>query len=91
MAVLHQRVTVGTTATLLAEATSNRDGMDVMIQSAKGSSVEVFVGGAGVTTTDYGHLLDPDENFNLHLYPGEKLYGVTTTGTHTLNILKTSA
>lgn len=91
MAVLHQRVTVGTTATLIAEASSNRDGLDVMIQSAKGASVEVYVGGEGVTTTDYGHLIDPDENFDLHLYPGEKLYGVTSAGTHILNILKTSA
>lgn len=91
MAVLHGRVTVGTTATLLAEATTNRDGMDVMIQSAKGGSTEVFIGGEGVTTTSYGHLIDPDEHFDVHLAAGEKLYGIVTTGTQIVNVLRTSA
>ena len=91
MAVLHERVTVGTTATLLAEASSNRDGMNVMIQSAKGGSTEVYVGGTGVTTTSYGHLIDPDEHFDVHLAAGEKLYGIVTAGTQVVNVLKTSA
>ena len=91
MAVLHARVTVGTTATLLAEATSNRDGMDVMIQSAKGGSTEVFIGGVGVTAASYGHLIDPDEHFDVHLASGETLYGITSAGTQVVNVLKTSA
>ena len=91
MAVLHARVTIGTTATLIAEASSNRDGMDVMIQSAKGGSTEVFIGGDGVTNSSYGHLIDPDEHFDVHLAAGEKLYGIVTTGTQVVNVLKTSA
>lgn len=91
MAVLHERVTVGTTATLIAEASSNRDGMDVMIQSAKGGSTEVYLGGTGVTTSSYGHLIDPDEHFDIHLAAGEKLYAIVTSGTQVVNVLKTSA
>lgn len=91
MAVRHARVTVGATATLIAEANSSRSGMNVMIQSAKGGSVEVYIGGAGVTTTSYGHLIDPDEHFDVHLEAGEALYGIVTTGTQVVNVLTTSA
>ena len=91
MAVLHARVTVGTTATLLAQAGTDRDGINVMIQSAKGGSTEVYVGGTGVTTSSYGHLIDPDEHFDVHLAAGEKLYGIVTAGTQVVNVLKTSA
>ena len=91
MAVLHERVTVATTATLLAQAGTDRDGINVLIQSAKGGSTEVFIGGAGVTTTSYGHLIDPDEHFDVHLASGEALYGIVTTGTQVVNVLRTSA
>jgi len=91
MAVLHQRVTVGTTATLLAQAGTDRDGINVMIQSAKGGSTEVFIGGAGVTTTSYGHLIDPDEHFDIHLASSETLYGIVTAGTQVVNVLRSSA
>ena len=91
MAVLHERVTVGTTATLLAQAGTDRDGINVMIQSAKGGSTEVYVGGTGVTTSSYGHLIDPDEHFDVHLASGEALYGITSAGTQVVNVLKTSA
>jgi hypothetical protein len=91
MAVLHERVTVGTTAVLLAQAGTDRDGINVMIQSAKGGSTEVYIGGAGVTSTSYGHHIDPDEHFDITLASGEALYGITASGTHILNVLRTSA
>jgi len=91
MAVLHGRVTVGTTATLLAQANSSRDGMNVMIQSAKGGSTEVYIGGAGVTTTSFGHLIDPDEHFDIHLDANEALYGITSAGTQVVNVLRQGA
>jgi hypothetical protein len=91
MAVLHARVSVGTTATLLAQAGTDRDGINVMIQSAKGGSTEVFIGGVGVTAASYGHLIDPDEHFDIHLASGEALYGITSAGTQVINVLRTSA
>ncbi len=91
MAVLHERVTVGTTATLLAQAGTDRDGINVIIQSAKGGSTEVFIGGAGVTTTSFGKVIDPDENFQIALASGEALYGIVSSGTQIVNVLKTSA
>jgi hypothetical protein len=56
MAVTHQRVSVGTTATQLTSDADGRDGQTISIQ-VPASGATVYLGGAGVTTASYGYEL----------------------------------
>jgi hypothetical protein len=87
MAVSHQRVSVGATATQLTSDYDGKDGQTINVQNPAGG-VDVFLGGAGVTTTSYGFLLGAGISFSVELQDDEKLYAVVTTGTQTVNILR---
>jgi hypothetical protein len=87
MAVSHQRVSVGTTATQLTSDYDGKDGQTINVQNPAGGA-DVFLGGAGVTTSSYGFLLGAGISFSVELQDDEKLYAVVTTGTQTVNILR---
>jgi len=87
MAVTHSRVSVGTTATKLTSDYDGKDGQTINVQNPDGG-INVYLGGEGVTTTDYGYLLKPDTSFSVELQDDEKLYAVVATGTQTLNIFR---
>lgn len=87
MAISHARVSVGTTATKLTSDYDGKDGQTINVQNPSGG-VDVYIGGEGVTTTDYGYLLKADTNFSVELQDDEKLYAVVTTGTQTVNIIR---
>jgi hypothetical protein len=87
MAVTHQRVSIGTTATQLTLDNDGKDGQTVNIQNPTGG-VDVYLGGAGVTTTSYGYLLKAETSFSIELDDDEKLYGVVATGTQTVNTIR---
>lgn len=87
MAVTHQRVSVGTTATKLTLDNDGKDGQTVNVQNPSGG-VDVFIGGDGVTTTSYGYLLGAGLSLSIELDDDEKLYGVVASGTQTVNILR---
>jgi hypothetical protein len=87
MAVSHARVSVGTTATQLTSDFDGKDGQTINVQNPSGG-VDVYLGGAGVTTTSYGYLLKADTNFSVDLQDDEKLFAVVTTSTQTVNIIR---
>ena len=87
MAISHARVSVGTTATKLTSDYDGKDGQTINVQNPAGG-VDVYIGGEGVTTTDYGYLLKAETNFSVELQADEKLYAVVTTGTQTVNIIR---
>jgi len=87
MAVSHQRISVGTTATKLTSDYDGKDGQTINVQNPAGGA-DVYLGGEGVTTTSYGFLLGAGISFSVELQDDEKLYAVVTTGTQTVNILR---
>ena len=87
MAVSHQRVSVGTTATKLTSDYDGKDGQTINVQNPAGGA-DVFLGGEGVTTTDYGFLLGAGISFSVELQDDEKLYAVVASSTQTVNILR---
>jgi hypothetical protein len=87
MGVSHARVSVGTTATKLTSDFDGKDGQTINIQNPAGG-VDVYLGGEGVTTTSYGYLLKAETSFSVELQDDEKLYGVVTTGTQTVNVIR---
>jgi len=78
MALAHERVSVGTTATLLSSQYAGKDGQTVSVQNPS-TTVTVYIGGAGVTTTSYGYALETSSDMS---------YGVVASSTLTVNILR---
>lgn len=76
MPVAHSTESCGTTATQLYQAPQS--GANVIVRAPAGITDNVYLGGPGVTTADYGVRLAPDEESPLlPLPPGDIVYGVT--------------
>ena len=87
MAVSHQRVSVGTTATKLTSDYDGKDGQTINVQNPAGGAT-VYLGGEGVTTSSYGFVLAAGISFSVELQGGEKLYAVVASSTQNVNILR---
>lgn len=87
MAVGHERVSVGVTATVVGDAGRDRDGFTLIVQNPAGGA-SVFLGGPGVTTTDYGYEVVSGGDVGVELLQGEELYAVVASGTVTVNTLR---
>lgn len=87
MGVAHERVSVGTTATKLSSDFSGNDGQTINVQNPYGG-VDVYIGGAGVTTTSYGFLLKAETSMSIDLLEHENLYAVVASGTQTVNVIR---
>lgn len=87
MAVTHNIVSVGTTATVISTAANDREGHSVLVQNPSASTT-VYIGGAGVTTTDYGCALAGGADISVDLQQGEILYGVVASSTQNVNVLR---
>ena len=87
MALAHERVSVGTTATLLSSTYAGKDGQTVLVQNPS-TTVVVYLGGTGVTTTSYGFALGVSSDLSVDLKDGETLYAVVAASTLTVNVLR---
>ena len=87
MAVSHARISVGTTATKLTSDYDGKDGQTINVQNPSASTT-VYIGGEGVTTTDYGYALAGGTSMSVELQDDEKLYGVVASSTLTVNVLR---
>lgn len=87
MAVTHSIVSIGTSATTISSAVSDRDGHSVLIQNPS-ASVTVYIGGDGVTTSSYGVALAGGSDISVDLLQGEILYGVVASSTQSVNVLR---
>jgi hypothetical protein len=90
MAITHERISVGTTATQISSNYAGKDGQTVSVQVPAGGA-SVYLGGEGVTTTSYGFLLAAGISFSVEMQVDEKLYGVVATSTQTVNVLRQGA
>lgn len=90
MAVRHERVTVGTTATQLSGNNVGRSGQTVLVQVPAGGA-DVYIGGTGVTTTSFGYLVSAGSAFAIDLQFDEKIFGVVAASTQVVNVLRQGA
>ena len=75
MSVYHDRVTLGTAAVEIVPAFHNAQ--YVMLHNmTKSSNQYIFVGGSAVTTTNSIHI-DPGDNLDFQLPPGDSLYALS--------------
>lgn len=82
MAASHDTITVGTSATQVSIDETVRS-FDAKAQSVlvQATDAAVFLGGPGVTTTDYGYKVDAAGAVALDLGPSDRLYAVAAAET----------
>ena len=90
MPVSHNRITVTTTATKLTNDFDGRDGQTINVQNPSGGA-DIFLGGATVTSSDYGYLLKTNTSFSIELQDDEKLYAIVASGTQVVNVIRQGA
>lgn len=83
MSVATSRVTVATTATLLATAGVN--GVDLAVRNAGGASI--YIGPADVATST-GFEVEPGSTWNGRLRGHDAIYGIVAASTETAHVIE---
>jgi len=78
MATFHDLLTLSdSTATELTPG-ARHSGLDLTIQNVDDTAI-VYIGGEGVTASDYGFKLTPGAGFSIELNPNDRLYAISDT------------
>jgi len=78
MATFHELLTLSNaTATELSPGV-NHTGLDVTVQNVDDAAI-VYIGGTGVTSTDYGFKLTPGAGISFELNPRDQLFAISDT------------
>lgn len=79
MATYHQLVELSdTTQTELTPAGKVHSGLDLTVQNVH-ESATVYLGGTGVTSSNYGYKLEPGDGFSIELNPRDQFYAISDT------------
>lgn len=74
MATLHNLYTVGTATIVVSESTNN-SGRDITLQNVNQTGY-IYIGAAGVTSTNYGYRLLPNHAISFELEGQDELYAI---------------
>jgi hypothetical protein len=82
--------------TTLSNSTSTRltpnavhSGMDITIQNVH-ASANVYIGGEGVTSSNYGYRISPSNAWSIELSGKDTLYAISDTNGSQVAVLQTS-
>ena len=81
MAVTHNFIALNNTTATPISATGNHAGRDITIQNISESAF-VYIGGQGVTTSNYGYRLAPNSAWSVELMGGEVLYAISSSSSN---------
>ncbi len=85
---LHALVTLDSTTATRLTPNGLHSGMDITIQNIHASAY-VYVGGEGVTSSNYGYRIAPGSAFSVELPGLDALYAITNVNGSTVAVLKT--
>jgi len=85
----HSLVTLSNTSATRLTPNGIHSGMDITIQNVDASAY-VYLGGEGVTASDYGYRLNPGSAWSVELPGLDALYAITDTDNSQVAVLKTS-
>lgn len=81
MAVTHEVVDVYSEGPIEIGPTGNHAGRDVTIQNLS-ETVDVYLGGEGVTTESFGFKLEPKAAWSIELRAGDHIYATASESTN---------
>ncbi len=85
---LHALVTLNSTTATRLTPNGMHSGMDITIQNIHASAY-VYIGGEGVTASDYGYRIAPESAFSVELPGTNALYAITNVNGSAVAVLKT--
>ena len=85
---LHAHTTLSNTTATRLTPNGLHSGMDITIQNIH-ESAYVYVGGEGVTASDYGYRIAPGAAFSIELPGTNALYAISTVNSSKVAILQT--
>ena len=85
---LHALVTLDSTTATRLTPNGMHSGMDITIQNIHASAY-VYIGGEGVTASDYGYRIAPGSAFSVELPGTNALYAITNVNGSSVAVLKT--
>ncbi len=83
----HALTTLSSTSATRLTPNGIHSGMDVTIQNVDASAY-VYLGGEGVTASDYGYRLAPGSAWSVELPGLDALYAITDTNSSRVAIIK---
>ena len=85
---LHAHTTLSNTTATRLSPNGLHSGMDITIQNIH-ESAYVYIGGEGVTVSDYGYRIAPGAAFSIELPGTNALYAISTVNSSKVAILQT--
>ncbi len=85
---LHALVTLDSTTATRLTPNGMHSGMDITIQNIHASAY-VYIGGEGVTASDYGYRIAPESAFSVELPGTNAQYAITNVNGSAVAVLKT--
>jgi hypothetical protein len=89
MATSHNLYTLSDTEATRLTPVGIHSGMDITLQNVHDTAY-VYVGGEGVTSSNYGYRIAPGNSVAWELPEKDALYAITDTNNSKLAVLKTS-
>lgn len=77
MAVTHRIIELNNTSAIAVSVEENHAGRDITIQNID-STAYVYIGGAGVTTTNFGYRIAPNSAWSVELKREDVIYAVSS-------------
>lgn len=88
MATYHKLLTLSNeTATELTPGGKIHSGLDLTIQNVHESAI-VYIGGTGVTASNYGYKLESGDGFSVELNPRDELFAISNTNGSQVALLR---
>lgn len=85
----HALTTLSTSEATRLTPNGVHSGMDITIQNADDTAY-IYIGGVGVSTTDYGYRLAPWHAISFELPGKDALYAITNTNGSKIAVIKTN-
>lgn len=83
----HALTTLSNNSSTLLTPYNIHSGMDITIQNVH-SSAYVYVGGEGVTSSDYGYRISPNNAISFELGSNDGLYAISDTNGSKIAVIK---
>ena len=84
----HALTTLSSTSATRLTPNGIHSGMDITIQNTD-ESAYVYIGGEGVTSSDYGYRISPSAAWSVELPGQDELYAISSVNNSKIAILKT--
>ncbi len=85
----HSLTTLSSTTATRLTPLGLHSGMDITVQNVHDSAI-VYLGGEGVTSSDYGYRLNPGLAISFELPGRDALYAISNTNNSKVAVLKTN-